>query len=214
MKEGNGSYGETALEYFSNLSGASLVASYTDAFISFFNCRHFSQRLPASSLSAGFSVSRNVQAAPPPICLRLQGIRKWAGKQKYALKSVTSRVDKDDEDGTVDCSLHQMQRRRPSDFHFMVDKIWRLVSVDDNCLWGQSRGLVVLLTCIWWRKACSHDKTNTNTITITNTKIQLQNRKYKARLWLCYSRVSGGERLLADCDVVMLVVDVPGDAQD
>ena len=31
---------------------------------------------------------------------------------------------------------------------------------------------------------------------------------------MCYSRVSGGERLLADCDVVMLVVDVPGDAQD
>ena len=36
----------------------------------------------------------------------------------------------------------------------------------------------------------------------------------KAELWLCYSRVSSGERLLADCDVVMLVVDVPGDAQD
>ena len=36
----------------------------------------------------------------------------------------------------------------------------------------------------------------------------------KAELWLCYSRVSGGERLLADCDVVMLVVDVPGEAQD
>ena len=31
----------------------------------------------------------------------------------------------------------------------------------------------------------------------------------KAEVWLCYSRVSGGERLLADCDVVMLVVDVP-----
>ena len=74
----------------------------------------------------------------------------------------------------------------------------------------QSRALVMLLTCIRWRKACSHDKTYTN----TNTQIELQNRKYKAKLWLCYLRVSGGERLLADCDVVMLVVDVPGETQD